>query len=144
MSNVWLPCGDYHQNYAEDQGWWQSKLIKGKMILLLAIIFVGIPWLASEYWVSVATMIGYTTMGALGVQLLIGYTGQISFGQAGFLCIGAFSFAHLAQAGLPWYLGLPCAGIITGLFGFLVGFPSLRLKGPYLAIATLGFGIAVH
>ena len=43
MSSVWLPCGDYHQNYVEDQGWWQSKLIKGKMILLLAIVFIGIP-----------------------------------------------------------------------------------------------------
>ena len=77
MSSVWLPCGDYHWNYAQDQGWWQSELIQGKMILLLAIIFIGIPLLGLspeyEYWVSVANMVGYTAMGALGVQLLIGY-----------------------------------------------------------------------
>jgi hypothetical protein len=45
MSSVWLPCGDYHQNYQEDQGWWQTKFIKGKMILLLLVVFVGIPLL---------------------------------------------------------------------------------------------------
>lgn len=77
MSSVWLPCGDYHWNYGQDQGWWQSRLIQGKMILLLAIMFIGIPLFGRspeyEYWISVANMVGYTAMGALGVQLLIGF-----------------------------------------------------------------------
>ncbi|MBU1902064.1 MAG: branched-chain amino acid ABC transporter permease, partial [Proteobacteria bacterium] len=60
MSSVWLPCGDYHQYYAEDQGWWQSRFIKGKMILLLAIVFIGIPLICDDYLISVGTMIGYT------------------------------------------------------------------------------------
>jgi branched-chain amino acid transport system permease protein len=80
----------------------------------------------------------------MGQNILIGYTGQISFGQAGFLAIGAYTFGHLKLLGVPFLLALLGAGITAGLAGVLVGFPSLRLKGPYLAIATLGFGIAVY
>jgi hypothetical protein len=54
MSTTWLPCGDYHQNYLEDHAWFQTKFIKGKMILLGLCLFVLIPWLADEYWLSVA------------------------------------------------------------------------------------------
>ena len=79
----------------------------------------------------------------MGQNLLIGYTGQISFGQAGFLAIGAFTFGHLRIWGVPFLIALAGAGLIAALAGVLVGFPSLRLKGPYLAIVTLGFGIAV-
>ena len=57
MSRVWLPCGDYHQNYAEDQGWWQSSVIKGKMILLLLVVIVGFPLFLDEYLLGVANMI---------------------------------------------------------------------------------------
>ena len=89
MTRVWLPCGDYHQNYANDQGWWQSKVVKGKMILLFLIVFVGFPLLLDEYFLSVANMIGYTALGALGVQLLIGYAGLITLGHAAFIAVGA-------------------------------------------------------
>ena len=80
----------------------------------------------------------------MGQNLLIGYTGQISFGQAGFLAIGAFSFGHFSIWGAPFLLALAGAGLMAALAGVIVGFPSLRLKGPYLAIATLGFGVAVY
>jgi branched-chain amino acid transport system permease protein len=76
--------------------------------------------------------------------LLIGYAGLISFGQAGFLAIGAYTFGHLRIAGVPFPVALLAAGGAAGTAGWLVGFPSLRLKGPYLAIATLGFGTAVY
>jgi branched-chain amino acid transport system permease protein len=83
-------------------------------------------------------------IGVMGQNLLIGYTGQISFGQAAFLAIGAYAFGHLQIAGAPFILALAGAGLAAALAGLVVGFPSLRLKGPYLAIATLGFGIAVY
>jgi branched-chain amino acid transport system permease protein len=102
------------------------------------------PLYAPEHLVYIATIIAIYTIGVAGQNLLIGYTGQISFGQAGFLCIGSFTFGHLVRSGLPWYLSLPAAGLVSGVFGILVGFPSLRLKGPYLAVVTLGFGIAVY
>ncbi len=113
----------------------------------VGMIFVGailLPWLSPEYYAYVATLIFIYSIGVQGQNLLIGYTGQISFGQAGFLAIGAYTFGHLTRLGLPLLINLFCAGLVAGLFGFLVGFPSLRLKGPYLAIATLGFGIAVY
>jgi len=109
---------------------------------VLAVILL--PLYVSEHVVYLATVIAIWAIGVQGQNLLIGYTGQISFGQAGFLAIGAFTFGHLSGIGLPWPLSLMGAGILSGLFGLLVGFPSLRLKGPYLAIATLGFGIAVY
>ena len=91
MTKIWLPCGHYHQDYARDQGWWQTPVIKGKMILLLLIVFVGFPLFLDEYWLGVAIMIGYTALGALGVQLLIGYAGLITLGHAAFIAVGAYT-----------------------------------------------------
>ena len=103
-----------------------------------------LPWFAAEHITYIATIIFIYSIGVQGQNLLIGYTGQISFGQAGFLAIGAFTFGHLNQWGVPWPLSIFAAGLSAGFFGILVGFPSLRLKGPYLAIVTMGFGIAVY
>ena len=152
MSSVWLPCGDYHQNYVEDQGWWQSKLIKGKMILLLAIVFIGIPSLAvspeGEYWVSVATMVGYTAMGALGVQLLIGFAGLLTLGHAAFIAVGAYTSTLLVLQfpwpqfivdwGLAYPISIVAAGVAAGLWSVLFGLPSARVKGFYLILTTMG------
>jgi len=111
MTRVWLPCGYYHENYAKDQGWWQTPVIKGKMILLLLIVFVGFPLFLDEYYIGVANMIGYTALGALGVQLLIGYAGLITLGHAAFIAVGAYTSTILILK-FPWpeffnYLG-PC------------------------------------
>ncbi len=74
----------------------------------------------------------------------MGYTGQISLGHAGFFAIGAYGTTVLmVKAGFPFLLALPGASLIAACFGFLLGLPSLRLEGPYLAIATLGFGLAI-
>jgi branched-chain amino acid transport system permease protein len=116
----------------------------GLWIILLLIALVLLPWFGREYWVYVATLIFIYAIGVQGQNLLIGYTGQISFGQAAFLAIGAFTFGHLSLWGCPLLINLFLSGLVAGVFGILVGFPSLRLKGPYLAIVTLGFGIAVY
>jgi branched-chain amino acid transport system permease protein len=94
--------------------------------------------------VFLVTLVALYSIGVIGQNLLIGYTGQISFGQAGFLAIGAFTFGHLRIWGAPFLPALVVAGGAAALAGVLVGFPSLRLKGPYLSIATLGFGVAVY
>jgi branched-chain amino acid transport system permease protein len=117
-----------------------TRVWVGAFVLALLLL----PWYAPEHITYVFTIIFIYTIGVQGQNLLIGYTGQISFGQAGFLAIGAFTFGHLSRLGIPWPIGLICAGLAAGLFGLVVGFPSLRLKGPYLAIATLGFGVAVY
>ena len=117
---------------------------KGFWIGLLLLGLILLPWIGDEYLVYVTTLISIYAIGVQGQNILIGYTGQISLGQAGFLAIGAFTFGHLSRAGVPLLPALLGAGLLAGLFGVIVGFPSLRLKGPYLAIATLGFGIAVY
>jgi branched-chain amino acid transport system permease protein len=147
MSSVWLPCGDYHQDYKEDQGWWQTKFIKGKMILLLLVVFVGIPLLFDEYWMSVATMVGYTAMGALGVQLLIGYAGLLTLGHAAFIAVGAYTSTMLilqfpwpqfmVDGGLAYPVSIIVAGIVAGLWSVLFGLPSVKVKGFYLILTTM-------
>ncbi|MFO7667029.1 MAG: branched-chain amino acid ABC transporter permease [Desulfobacterales bacterium] len=120
------------------------KFWTGFWIVLLLIALILLPWYGKEHWVYILTLIFIFSIGVQGQNLLIGYTGQISFGQAGFLALGAFTFGHLVRLGVPTVISLLCAGLVAAVFGLLVGFPSLRLKGPYLAIATLGFGIAVY
>jgi branched-chain amino acid transport system permease protein len=147
MSTVWLPCGDYHQDYSEDQGWWQTNFIKAKMILLLAVIFIGIPVFLPGYYLSVATMVGYTAMGALGVQLLIGYTGLITLGHAAFIAVGAYTSTLLVlqcpwpKPLLDWGLAYPIsiiAGAFTaGIWSVLFGLPCAKVKGFYLILTTM-------
>jgi len=110
MSTTWLPCGTYHQNYSEDQSLWQTTFIKGKMILLFAILFLGIPLLADSYWLSVCNTIGYTILGALGVQLLIGFCGQVTLGHAAFIAVGAYTSTLLILE-VPWPPALMDLGI---------------------------------
>jgi branched-chain amino acid transport system permease protein len=147
MTRVWLPCGDYHQDYAEDQGWWQTRVIKGKMIVLLLLLFVLFPLFLSEYWLSVANMIGYTALGALGVQLLIGYAGLITLGHAAFIAVGAYTSTllilyfpwpqFLVAWGLAYPVSIIIAAIVAGLWSVLFGLPSARVKGFYLILTTM-------
>lgn len=134
---------DLIESYSEELKLVRKAGTKAWVFSVVAAVFL-LPLYAPEHLVYVATIIAIYTVGVLGQNLLIGYTGQISFAQAGFFCIGAFTFGHMAHTGAPWYLSLLIAGLVTGIAGIPVGFPSLRLKGPYLAIATMGFGIAVY
>lgn len=80
---------------------------------------------------------------ALGLNLLVGNTGQISLGHAGFVAIGAYTSVMLMKMGVPFLLAFLVAGVLAAFFGLILGIPSLKLEGPYLAIATLAFGMAV-
>jgi branched-chain amino acid transport system permease protein len=134
---------DLVESYAEELKLIRKTGTKTWVFAVLIAIFL-LPLYAPEHLVYVTTLIAIYAVGIIGQNILIGYTGQISFAQAGFFCIGAFAFGHLYRAGVPWPISIVGAGIITGLVGIPVGVPSLRLKGPYLAIATMGFGIAVY
>src|SRR2546425_6414609 len=102
------------------------------------------PWVAAEHFVFLATLVALYSIGVMGQNILIGYTGQISFGQAGFLAIGAFAFGHLRIWGAPFLVALVAAGGVAALAGGGVGVSSLRPQGADLAIATLGLGVAAH
>jgi branched-chain amino acid transport system permease protein len=134
---------DLVESYRQDLAFARKPITRALLALLVAGV-VTFPWVAPDYMVFIATLVALYSIGVMGQNLLIGYTGQISFGQAGFLAIGAFSFGHFRIWGAPFLVALVGAGLLAALAGIVVGFPSLRLKGPYLSIATLGFGVAVY
>ena len=131
---------------------WLKRLNRESVLYglgLIAVIFLpallglvpGVPLGYVLYLVSLGLIYAIV---ALGLNLLFGYAGQFSLGHAGFFAIGAYTSAVLtARAGLPFVVALPAAGIVTAATGFLLGLPALRLSGLYLAVATLGFGLAV-
>lgn len=147
MSTTWLPCGDYHQGYHEEHSWFQSRFIKGKMILLGLILFIVIPSLADSYLLSICNNIGYTILGALGVQLLIGFCGQITLGHAAFLAVGAYTSTLLIlefpwpqfalDFGLAYPISIIGAALVAGIWSVLFGLPSARVKGFYLILTTM-------
>jgi len=108
---------------------------------LLFVVLLAAPWWASEYMMTQLHFIGIYSIVGLGLMLLVGFTGQISLGHAAFLAVGAYTEALLAAAGWPFWLSLPCAALLSAAVGIVVGLPALRLKGIYLAIATLAFGV---
>jgi branched-chain amino acid transport system permease protein len=132
---------DMKRDYYEDVQVFTSGTIVfwlGALILALAVF----PFVAKNYYVYVANYMAINVIVVVGLNLLVGYTGQISMGHAGFFAIGAYgTIVLMTQAHFPFLLALPCAGLFAAFFGFLLGLPALRLEGPYLAIATLGFGI---
>jgi branched-chain amino acid transport system permease protein len=115
--------------------WWIIAIV----ILLLAPLFLG------KYTIFLLSLLAIYALVALGLNLLMGYTGQIAAGHAGFLALGAY-FTAIIGENLQW---MPCpvilllAGIFSGAIGFLLGIPILRLKGFYIAMATLAFGVVV-
>ena len=147
MSTTWLPCGDYHQNYVQDHAWFQTKFIKGKMIVLMAILFVGLPLISDSYMLSVWNMVGFTILGALGVQLLIGFCGQLTLGHAAFIAVGAYTSTllilefpwpqFLIDWGIAYPISIIAAAIVAGLWSVLFGLPSARVKGFYLILTTM-------
>ncbi len=147
MSTTWLPCGDYHQNYVQDHAWFQTKFIKGKMIVLMAILFVGLPLISDSYMLSVWNMVGFTILGALGVQLLIGFCGQVTLGHGAFIAVGAYTSTllilefpwpqFLIDWGIAYPISIIAAAVVAGLWGVLFGLPSARVKGFYLILTTM-------
>ncbi len=111
--------------------------------LVLLALLASLPFLVKTYYLSISNLIAINIIVALGLNILVGNTGLISLGHAGFVAIGAYATAFLLQMGLPFMLALPAAGLISALVGAVLGIPSLKLEGPYLTIVTLGFGLAV-
>ncbi len=131
------------RDYYEDIRLLGSKAAVFWMLILLSSL-VLFPLLAGPYSIYIINLMAINVIVALGLNLLVGYTGQISLGHAGFFAIGAYAtLALMLKASFPFLLALPVAGLLAAGFGFLLGLPALRLEGPYLAIATLGFGLTV-
>ncbi|VTU24877.1 leucine/isoleucine/valine transporter permease subunit [Variovorax sp. PBL-H6] len=107
---------------------------------LLALALAALPLWAGAYWISQVTLILIYAVAGLGLMLLAGYTGLVSIGHAAFLGVGAYAQSYLVGKGWPFPLALLAAGGLSAAIGVIVGLPALRVKGIYLAIATLAFG----
>ncbi|HTY80552.1 MAG TPA: branched-chain amino acid ABC transporter permease [Candidatus Bathyarchaeia archaeon] len=105
----------------------------------LAVLFFGVlPLALDQYYLSLANLVWIAVIGALGLNILVGYTGQVSIGHGAFMSVGAYTAANLAiRLGSPWPVNLVAGGLMAALVGAVVGIPSVRIKGLYLAIATL-------
>jgi branched-chain amino acid transport system permease protein len=119
-------------------------------VFIIAILIAALPWLfslsdATSYYTDVMVFVAIHSIIAAGLCLLLGYAGQISLGHAAFYGVGAYVSGILtAKWGIsPWF-GIPAGMLLAALLGYAVGIPALRLKGHYLAMATLGFGMIVY
>ncbi len=111
---------------------------------ILIVFAVLLPNAVPDFWLYVLCLVGINSIGALGINILTGYTAQVSLGHASFVGIGAYTTAILSHKfGFPFWLTFPSAVMITSFMGLMLGLPCLRLKGLYLAVATLAFAWAV-
>lgn len=129
--------GVYHRDYASELRLRHTRTEQVRLWLAIVAI-IAAPFVLSPYWLTVSNRIGIAVIGAIGLNILTGYTGQISLGQGGFLAVGAYTSGLLVtRAGLPTLAAIVIAVLVTALVGAFFGLPALRLKGLYLAIATL-------
>lgn len=132
-----IKCGDFRTNYASDMAVFNTDFARYCLVIFLVLLML-FPLVSTNYWLDVVNRIGIAIIGAIGLNILTGYTGQISMGNAAFLAVGAYSTGWLANhAGLPLLITIPLSGLITAAVGMIFGIPSLRLRGLYLAMATL-------
>ena len=128
--------GIHHTSYGSELRLRHTRVEKARLVLLV-VALVALPFAVNNYWLGIINAIGIAAIGAVGLNILTGFTGQISLGQGGFLAVGAFTSAILSRLGLPVPLAILAAVLVTAAVGAVVGLPALRLKGLYLAIATL-------
>lgn len=134
---------DMKRDYYEDIQLFESGVVLFWTVALLLVLFT-IPLFAPNYYIYLLNMILVHVILAVGLNILVGSTGQISLGHAGFFAIGAYGTAVLmAKLQIPFVFAIIMAAFIAAFFGFILGLPALRLEGPYLAIVSLGFGLTI-
>jgi branched-chain amino acid transport system permease protein len=130
--------GVFKTSYAADMALYPLPIARWTVAAIIVLFAVILPATLHEYYLSIINLSLIAIVGALGLNILVGYTGQISVGHAAFMSVGAYTAANLAvKLGLPFWITLPAGGLMAALIGAIVGIPSLRIKGLYLAIATL-------
>lgn len=135
--SVLRPAGDFDRSYRQDMAVVRKRWQLVVLVLFLVSLF-GLPAYASESTVSLVNRIAIFVIAVQGLNILTGYAGQISLGQAAFMTVGGYTSALLMGVwGWNYFLALPVAALVAGLIGLLFGLPSLRVKGFYLVMATL-------
>jgi branched-chain amino acid transport system permease protein len=138
------PCGDFKSTYRSDDTIFETAGARWACAAGLALLCL-VPLTGDKYVLSLLIQIGYLGIAALGLNILVGFTGQISIGHAAFFGFGGFATAWLSNRfGIPTFFSLPLAGLMTTAVGLIFGLPAARLKGLYLAIATLAAQIILQ
>jgi branched-chain amino acid transport system permease protein len=137
---LYREAGQFRISYAEDQRIFPIRQDRIAIALIVAFLFIGVPAFASTYWLQailIPTLI--LSLAAIGLNILTGYTGQLSFGSAAFMAVGAFATYNfmLRVPGMPIVAAFILGGLCAAAAGIIFGLPSLRIKGFYLAVATL-------
>jgi branched-chain amino acid transport system permease protein len=131
-------CGVLKTTYEADMALYPLPIARWTVVALAVLFVLVVPLLLDPYYLSLINLISIAVVGALGLNILVGYTGQISVGHGAFMSVGAYTAANFAvRLGAPFWIALPAGGLMAALVGGIVGIPSLRIKGLYLAIATL-------
>jgi len=132
------PCGNFKVQYREELDVFETDFGRLWTAVGLVLLFAVLPWIATPYFLYVVNLIGIAAIAALGLNILVGYTGLISLGHGAFFGVGAYSAGILAVTyDVPFLAVIPLAGLVTAVVGMVFGIPSGRLKGLYLTIATL-------
>lgn len=139
-----MRIGSAKESYRADQSLFDSAVQRawfGGLIVMLLVF----PFVANDYWLYLACLVGINIASAAGLNILTGYTGLVSLGQGAFMGLGAYTVAILqTRYGTPFLLNLLAGGLVAMAGGIVVGLPSLRVKGLYLAIATIAAGFITH
>lgn len=133
---AYMPSGVFSESYAADR----ALIRTGKQWLAFALFcfaLVVLPMLLGARFAGVLNGMLITAVVVVGLQITMGYAGQITLGQAAFMGVGAYVFAVLARAGVPLAVAIPAAGVGAALFGLLFGLAAARIKGFYLAVTTI-------
>ena len=130
--------GIFKTSYAADMALFPLPIARWAVAGLAFVFVVVVPLVASPYLMTLLNLVLIAVVGAIGLDILVGYTGLISIGAGGFMSVGAYTAANLVvRLGLPFWAAIPAGGLMAALVGIVVGMPSLRIKGIYLAVATL-------
>jgi branched-chain amino acid transport system permease protein len=131
-------CGVLKTTYEADMALYPLPIARWTVAAIAALLLLVLPLALHEYYLSIINLVSIAVVGALGLNILVGYTGQISIGHGAFMSVGAYTAANFAvRLGFPFWLSLPLGGLMAAAVGTVVGIPSLRIKGLYLAITTL-------
>jgi branched-chain amino acid transport system permease protein len=131
------PCGQFKTRYRNDTTLFATPFSRWACIAGVVLVALS-PLVLDSYYLNLMIQIGYYGIAALGLNILVGFTGQISLGHSAFFGFGAFASAYLNNVvGIPVWLAIPLAGVWTTAVGMIFGIPAARIKGLYLAIATL-------
>ncbi|MEE4353408.1 MAG: branched-chain amino acid ABC transporter permease [Desulfatiglans sp.] len=134
---MWRPCGTIDDSYEKDLAIVRTPLQWILMITGLLVLFL-MPYWVSPVMLNTINLIGISIIALHGVNILTGMTGQITLGQASFMAVGSYSMVLMVKYwGLSFWVATPIAMLVAGAVGIIVGLPSLRIKGFYLALATL-------